>query len=183
MHAGKYHCPVTYKVFNENTHIVAVRTTGNVYSMEVGREWLADLTPLLPHSHPSGQAVERLNLKPSNMRDLITDEPFTRADLVTLQDPTDLDKFNMSTFHHIKHSLSAEEAEGQEGVDGENIERCCSCLMLSVSYVVRGGACKAGPLLLPEDAESRDPCNTRAAVPAEPPASELPLVCAELQVE
>lgn len=81
----------------------------------------------LPHSHPSGQAVERLNLKPSNMRDLITDEPFTRADLVTLQDPTDLDKFNMSTFHHIKHSLSAEEEEGQEGVGGESIERCCSC--------------------------------------------------------
>lgn len=32
---GKYHCPVTYKVFNENTHIVAVKTTGNVYCMEV----------------------------------------------------------------------------------------------------------------------------------------------------
>ena len=33
--ADKYHCPVTYKVFNENTHIVTVRTTGNVYCMEV----------------------------------------------------------------------------------------------------------------------------------------------------
>ena len=32
---GKYHCPVTFKVFNENSHIVAVRTTGNVYSYEV----------------------------------------------------------------------------------------------------------------------------------------------------
>ena len=32
---GKYHCPVTYKVFNENSHIVAVRTTGNVYSYDV----------------------------------------------------------------------------------------------------------------------------------------------------
>lgn len=38
---GKYHCPVTYKVFNENTHIVAVKTTGNVYCMEVSsRVWL-----------------------------------------------------------------------------------------------------------------------------------------------
>lgn len=35
---GKYHCPVTFKVFNDNTHIVAVRTTGNVYCMEV-RRW------------------------------------------------------------------------------------------------------------------------------------------------
>ncbi len=33
----KYHCPVTYKVFNENSHIVAVCTTGNVYSYEVSR--------------------------------------------------------------------------------------------------------------------------------------------------
>jgi peptidyl-prolyl cis-trans isomerase-like protein 2 len=29
---GKYHCPVTYKEFNEFSHIVAVRETGNVYS-------------------------------------------------------------------------------------------------------------------------------------------------------
>ena len=34
--SGRFHCPVTYKVFNENTHIVAVKTTGNVYCMEVG---------------------------------------------------------------------------------------------------------------------------------------------------
>ena len=27
---GKYHCPVTYKVFNENTQITAIGTTGHV---------------------------------------------------------------------------------------------------------------------------------------------------------
>ena len=57
------------------------------------------------------QAVERLNLKPRNMRDLITDQPFTKADLVTLQDPMDLGKFNMSSFHHLKNSLTV----GEEG--------------------------------------------------------------------
>lgn len=31
----QYHCPVTFKIFNENTHIVAIKPTGNVYSMEV----------------------------------------------------------------------------------------------------------------------------------------------------
>ena len=31
---GKYHCPVTFKVFTENTHITAVATTGNVYAYE-----------------------------------------------------------------------------------------------------------------------------------------------------
>ncbi|KAH7976455.1 hypothetical protein HPB52_014386 [Rhipicephalus sanguineus] len=34
---GKYHCPVLYKVFNENTHIVAIKTTGNVFSYDACR--------------------------------------------------------------------------------------------------------------------------------------------------
>lgn len=32
---GEYHCPVLHKVFTKNTPIVAIRTTGNVYSKEV----------------------------------------------------------------------------------------------------------------------------------------------------
>ena len=32
---GKFHCPVTFRVFNENTHIVAVKPTGNVFSYDV----------------------------------------------------------------------------------------------------------------------------------------------------
>ena len=32
--AGKYHCPVMFNVFNKNSHIVAVKKTGNVYSKE-----------------------------------------------------------------------------------------------------------------------------------------------------
>ena len=32
---GDYHCPVTLRVFNENSHIVAIRISGNVYSYEV----------------------------------------------------------------------------------------------------------------------------------------------------
>lgn len=32
---GEYHCPVLNKVFTEFTHIVAVKTTGNVFSYEV----------------------------------------------------------------------------------------------------------------------------------------------------
>lgn len=33
---GKYHCPVLYNVFSNNTHIVANKVTGNVFSYEVG---------------------------------------------------------------------------------------------------------------------------------------------------
>lgn len=90
---GKYHCPVTFKVFNENTHIVAVSVTGNVYSYD---------------------AVERLNLKPGYLKDLLTDEPFTRKDLITIQDPTNLDKFNMTGFYHLKHNLKLTDEDDEK---------------------------------------------------------------------
>uniref|UniRef100_A0A5K3EZD8 RING-type E3 ubiquitin transferase n=1 Tax=Mesocestoides corti TaxID=53468 RepID=A0A5K3EZD8_MESCO len=87
---GKYHCPITFKVFNQNTHIVAVRTTGNVYAFE---------------------AVERLNIKPNNYLDLLTSEPFTKQDIITIQDPSKLDKFNISAFYHVKHNVSKKGGE------------------------------------------------------------------------
>ncbi|NXU71683.1 PPIL2 ligase, partial [Oreotrochilus melanogaster] len=81
---GKYHCPVLFTVFTNNSHIVAIKTTGNVFAYEV---------------------VEQLNIKPKSYKDLLTDEPFTRQDIVTLQDPTNLDKFNVSNFFHVKNNI------------------------------------------------------------------------------
>ncbi|OXB62184.1 hypothetical protein ASZ78_015366, partial [Callipepla squamata] len=81
---GKYHCPVLFTVFTNNSHIVAIKTTGNVFAYE---------------------AVEQLNIKPKCFKDLLTDEPFTRQDIVTLQDPTNLDKFNVSNFFHVKNNI------------------------------------------------------------------------------
>ncbi|KAH9629415.1 hypothetical protein HF086_013329 [Spodoptera exigua] len=85
-----YHCPVLFKPFTKNSHIVAIKTSGNVYSNE---------------------AVEQLNIKGKNWKDLINDTPFTRADIITIQDPNNLTKFNISTFHHIKHNLRVETEE------------------------------------------------------------------------
>ncbi len=31
----QYHCPITFKVFNENSHIVCIAKTGNTFSYEV----------------------------------------------------------------------------------------------------------------------------------------------------
>ncbi|KAI3372527.1 hypothetical protein L3Q82_023007, partial [Scortum barcoo] len=81
---GKYHCPVLYSVFTNNSHIVANKVTGNVFSHE---------------------AVEQLNIKTKSFKDLLTDEPFTRKDIITLQDPTNLDKFNVSNFFHVKNNM------------------------------------------------------------------------------
>jgi len=66
---GKYHCPITFKEFNENSHIVAIRASGNVYSSE---------------------AVEELNAKARNWTDLLTGEPFTRKDIIEIQDPQNI---------------------------------------------------------------------------------------------
>ncbi|XP_066465955.1 RING-type E3 ubiquitin-protein ligase PPIL2 isoform X2 [Tiliqua scincoides] len=51
---GKYHCPVLFTVFTNNSHIVAIKQTGNVFAYE---------------------------------------------------DPTNLDKFNVSSFFHVKNNL------------------------------------------------------------------------------
>uniref|UniRef100_A0A8C9ZE28 RING-type E3 ubiquitin transferase n=1 Tax=Sander lucioperca TaxID=283035 RepID=A0A8C9ZE28_SANLU len=82
---GKYyHCPVLYNVFTNNSHFVAIKVTGNVFSYE---------------------AVEQLNIKTKSFKDLLTDEEFTRKDIIVLQDPTNLDKFNVSDFFHVKNNL------------------------------------------------------------------------------
>lgn len=47
------------------------------------------------------QAIDQLNIKTKNWKDLLTDEPFVRSDLITLQDPTNLTKFNIAKFHHV----------------------------------------------------------------------------------
>ncbi|MBN3289249.1 PPIL2 ligase, partial [Polypterus senegalus] len=53
----------------------------------------------------TGEAVEQLNIKTKSYKDLLTDESFTRQDIITLQDPTNLDKFNVSDFFHVKNNL------------------------------------------------------------------------------
>jgi peptidyl-prolyl cis-trans isomerase-like protein 2 len=83
---GAYECPVLNKAFTNSTHIVAVKTTGNVYSH---------------------QAIEELCVKPKNWRDLLTDEKFTRKDLVTIQDPMNLDARALEKFEHVKKGHDA----------------------------------------------------------------------------
>ncbi|KAK7074623.1 RING-type E3 ubiquitin-protein ligase ppil2 [Halocaridina rubra] len=87
---GEYHCPVLYKPLTNTSHVVAIKTTGNVFSYE---------------------AVEQLNIKVNNWRELLTDQPFTRTDIVAIQSPQNLEKFNISKFHHVKLNLKIEDEE------------------------------------------------------------------------
>lgn len=87
--------PVTYKVFTDNTHIVAVRhgTYANVFAWET---------------------VERMNIKPKLWQDLMDDEPFTRADIITLQDPQNAASRNLDQFQYLKDGHEAQMTSEQE---------------------------------------------------------------------
>jgi len=77
--------PVTYKVFTNNTHIVALANTGNVFAWDT---------------------VERLNIKAKMWRDLVSDAEFSRKDIITLQDPQNLSGRNLSAFKYLKDGIS-----------------------------------------------------------------------------
>lgn len=77
--------PVTFKVFGDNTHIVALRNTGNVFAHDT---------------------VERLNIKAKMWRDLVSDEEFSRKDIITLQGPQNIESRNLSSFKYLQDDAS-----------------------------------------------------------------------------
>uniref|UniRef100_A0A8C1NLU8 RING-type E3 ubiquitin-protein ligase PPIL2 n=1 Tax=Cyprinus carpio TaxID=7962 RepID=A0A8C1NLU8_CYPCA len=78
---GKYHCPVLYTVFTNNSHIVANKVTGNVFSYEV--------------KHTTSQILSA---------NLGLSYNFSFCPFIS-QDPTNLDKFNVSDFFHVKNNM------------------------------------------------------------------------------
>lgn len=88
---GEYHCPVMFRAFTNQSHIVAIAKTGNVFSYD---------------------AVDQLNFKTKSYKDLLTDEPYQKSDIIVLQDPHNLQKFNLSSFHHVRNNLRVE-TEGE----------------------------------------------------------------------
>ncbi|KAH8148414.1 uncharacterized protein LAJ45_07516 [Morchella importuna] len=82
---GEYCDPVTFKVFTDNTHIVALRASGNVFAWDT---------------------VERLNIKPKHWEDLVSGDVFSRKDIITLQDPHNLSNRDMSNFKYLKEGTS-----------------------------------------------------------------------------
>jgi len=113
----KYHCPVLFREFSDNSHIVVNMATGNVYSME---------------------AVEQLCFKAKNFKDLINDKPFKRADIVTVQDPVYLDKFNITSFHHLKNGLKLNDEDDKKTVRKANQETKDVMKELRESQILKG---------------------------------------------
>ncbi|TPX08961.1 uncharacterized protein E0L32_009540 [Thyridium curvatum] len=92
--------PISFKVFTDNTHIVAIRhgTYANVFSWDT---------------------VERMNIKPKMWRDLLDDQEFGRKDIITLQDPQNAASRDLSQFQYLKDGgealLSKEQEEERLG--------------------------------------------------------------------
>ncbi|GAP89369.1 putative peptidyl-prolyl cis-trans isomerase-like 2 [Rosellinia necatrix] len=93
--------PVTFKVFTDNTHIVAIRhgTYANVFAFDT---------------------IEKMNIKARVWRDLMDDAEFGRSDIITLQDPQNAAGRDLSQFKYIKDGEGAmltneQEEERKEG--------------------------------------------------------------------
>jgi peptidyl-prolyl cis-trans isomerase-like protein 2 len=87
--------PVTFKVFTDNTHIVAIRhgNEANVFAYDT---------------------VERLNIKAKMWNDLVDDREFGRNDIITLQDPQNVESRNLSSFKFLKDGESVLTKEQEE---------------------------------------------------------------------
>ncbi|KAG9237709.1 peptidyl-prolyl cis-trans isomeras-like protein-like 2 [Amylocarpus encephaloides] len=87
--------PVTFKVFTDNTHIVAIRhgSEANVFAWET---------------------IERLNIKAKMWKDLVDDRNFGRSDIITLQDPQNIESRDLSKFKFIKEGETVLTKEQQE---------------------------------------------------------------------
>lgn len=60
---GQYHDPISFKVFTDHTKLVAIKTSGNVYTNDT---------------------IEELNRKPKFWKDLLTGEIFNYKDIIIL---------------------------------------------------------------------------------------------------
>jgi peptidyl-prolyl cis-trans isomerase-like protein 2 len=87
--------PVTFKVFTDNTHIVAIKhgSEANVFAWET---------------------VERLNVKAKMWKDLVDDRDFGRADIITLQDPQNIESRDLSKFKFVKDGETVLTKEQEE---------------------------------------------------------------------
>jgi len=77
---GEYTCPITYKTFTDNSYIIAIPETGNVFSYE---------------------AYDELNKKPKNFHDLLNNTLFDPENIIVIQD-TNKNRI-ISEFHYIKN--------------------------------------------------------------------------------
>ncbi|KAJ4461230.1 putative Peptidyl-prolyl cis-trans isomerase 4 [Paratrimastix pyriformis] len=84
---GQFQCPATFKVFTPHTHIVAIKTSGHVYSWD---------------------AIQQLNIEPQHWKCLMSGTDFTREDIIHIQDPHNLEQRNAQNFQCHRKPIEKE---------------------------------------------------------------------------
>ncbi|EGG16356.1 cyclophilin-type peptidylprolyl cis-trans isomerase [Cavenderia fasciculata] len=99
---GDYLCPIMKKSFTDYSHIVINRATGNVFSYE---------------------AIEKLCFEPKQLIDPLDDTPFTKDDIITIQDPKDRSNRKLDTFYFIKNRLDINQNNNNDGTSNINVNQ------------------------------------------------------------
>ncbi|KAG2391868.1 hypothetical protein C9374_013353 [Naegleria lovaniensis] len=109
---GKPYCPATNRIFTEQSHIVAIAKTGNVYS------W---------------NGIENLNLIEGDvMHDVLTNEEFTKDDIITIQDPKN--PRDITTMHHqVEQKIQEEKKKRKASEESSNLEKVSEYINLNSS--------------------------------------------------
>jgi len=82
---GEFACPISKKPFHDHLKVVTVRNTGNVYDWET---------------------VKELNIDRKYFIDLVDEKtPFTKKDIIVLNDPSFPELRNLNTFKHLECEL------------------------------------------------------------------------------
>ena len=77
-----------------------------------------------------------MNIKFKNFKDLIDDTPFTKKDIVCIQDPHNIEKYNASNYHHVKNDLRLVDAPDS---DEEEVSPLCSRTRIVLGVRPRDG--------------------------------------------
>ncbi|KAI3624016.1 cyp8 [Malassezia furfur] len=125
---GQLYDPVSCKELTDHSHLVAVKPTGNVFLYDT---------------------VQQLNLKPKMLRDLVDDTPFTKADLLTLQDPHDPERRTMQKLYHVQNKLTLATTE-----QADEVHMSTGSTRALLSQVRQHSAADDAPKEVPKEAAS-----------------------------
>lgn len=67
------------------------------------------------------QAISELNIKAKSWKDLLTDEPFTRKDILHIQDPLNFQNKVIRDFEHMKKQLTTDDPSEEDGASLRNV--------------------------------------------------------------
>lgn len=92
---GAYHDPITFKVFSPHVHIVFLKNTVSFGKPDTQADRQGNVFDMA--------SLQLLAIKSKSWRDLMTDEPFTRADIITIQNPKNLKARMLEDYDYLKN--------------------------------------------------------------------------------